>query len=600
MDRMTGEVHAYNTDNGLGADSVRSIGEDKNGNIFIGTVLATSKITPDGEITTYTDIDDLYFVRSFAPTEDGSMAGVTNNGKLFLFRDDTILDIKEYQKTEGIDYRAVAVGAKRILVGTSEDVVECFHIVDDRFVYDRMYRLPDTSFANSIIYSNMLEGFFYCCENGMGFMDEHTGDRFNMRHKDFEGAVSSACVDNQGNIWFASTKHGLMKYSRTPFKNMFSRAGLPKDVVNAVLEKDGELYIGSDSGLHVISLETEEEIEKPFLEELSGVRIRNIMEDSRGQIWISTYGKNGIYYIDDKQELQYSRKEDQELWGGRCRTTLELSDGRILVATNVGLFFLRDGVVENKIDEENGLSNEYILSLVECDDGLILAASDGDGIYIIKDDKVVGHIGKEEGLNTLVVLRIVPCTGGYIYVTSNALYYDDGGVVRELKNFPSSNNYDVVITEDRNCLITSGTGLYIVPEAKLLEDGEYTCTLLNERWGLTTTFTANSWNNFDGKYLYLCCTDGVRRLSVDDYGSEINSYNLMLDSVECGDETIYSFRRTVEIPASMGRISFHIAVSNYTLTNPLVRYYLEGIPDKGVVCYQNDIQPLVFTNLPGD
>ena len=41
-----------------------------------------------------------------------------------------------------------------------------------------------------------------------------------------------------------------------------------------------------------------------------------------------------------------------------------------------------------------------------------------------------------------------------------------------------------------------------------------------------------------------------------------------------------------------------MAVNNFTLTNPLVHYYLEGTGDPGVTCYQDEITPLSFTNLP--
>jgi acetolactate decarboxylase len=72
----------------------------------------------------------------------------------------------------------------------------------------------------------------------------------------------------------------------------------------------------------------------------------------------------------------------------------------MLIAGNDGVVFLKDGKVDCHINTENGMNNQYILSVMERDDGSILAASDGDGIYVIKDDEVVGHIGSEEGLKS--------------------------------------------------------------------------------------------------------------------------------------------------------------------------------------------------------
>ena len=166
---------------------------------------------------------------------------------------------------------------------------------------------------------------------------------------------------------------------------------------------------------------------------------------------------------------------------GQARSAIELSDGRILVASKTGLFFLKDKEVVATLGEKDGLNNQLILSMVEREDGSILAASDGDGIYIIKNDRVIGHIGEPEGLLSSVVLRIVKGTDGYFYVTSNAIFYDDGTSIRMLKNFPYSNNYDILISDDGMCWITSSAGLFVVDEKTMVEDGEYACTLLNKK-----------------------------------------------------------------------------------------------------------------------
>ena len=52
------------------------------------------------------------------------------------------------------------------------------------------------------------------------------------------------------------------------------------------------------------------------------------------------------------------------------------------------------------------------------------------------------------------------------------------------------------------------------------------------------------------------------------------------------------------IPPTTGRIRFNIAINNYTLSDPLVHYYLEGTEDEGITCFQSEVVPLEFTNLP--
>ncbi len=339
---------------------------------------------------------------------------------------------------------------------------------------------------------------------------------------------------------------------------------------------------------------------KEYTSKFEDMRIRHIMQDSKGNIWISTYGSYPLVRTDDSEEIRVFDEENDGLIGDRIRFTMELSDGSILVSGNNGLSFIEDDKVVATLGQSDGLSNSYILSAYEKEDGTILAGSDGDGIYLIKDRKVVGHIGKEEGLNTAVIMRIVKCRDGFLYVASNSIYYDDGDSIKMLDAF-YSNNYDVIVIEDK-CFITSSAGLFVIGVDELLRNdysNEY--TLFNKNWGLMSSLNANSWNAlYDGK-LYLCCTDGVRCLDVNSYSKINDEFNVQLNYIETLDDynIIRGYHDRFEIPAIDGRIDFHIAVNNYSLSNPIVTYYLEGRASEGVYCYQDEMVPLSYAYLPG-
>ena len=598
-DMSTGEVKFYDTESGLAADSIREICEDKYGNIYVGTVLATSRISPDGEVKTYNEWEDIYYVQSFDALEDGSVIGVTNGGVFFLIKDDTLLDTSLFDRDEGVSYRYAAYSGEEILVGTTSNIIDRYVVEDNKLNYLGNMEINNFRFFNLLSYDKVNDGFFICCENGLGFLDRKTYKAIDMSSVGFDGAASDVCVDNQGNIWFASNKHGLLKYSKTPFSNITKRADVECGVVNSVKLIGNELFIGTDNGLRIINMITYKEIEKPYSDMFDDVRVRNIQPDSKGNIWVSTYGEIGIVCIDKNNNTTSYSEKNHNLAGSMGRSVIELSDGRILAASNMGLTFIKDGKAVKNLGEKDGLNNKYILTMVEKEDGSIMAGSDGDGIYIIKDDKVVDHIGKEEGLDTAVVLRIVKCTGGYLYVTSNALYYDDGGRVRRLTNFPYTNNYDIKMSDDGMCWITSSAGLYIVRESVLLADGEYKCTLLDSNWGLKTSFVATSWNEQVGKDLYLCCTDGVRRIATDSYDVGIERYRPQLKSVVVGEDVLQGQgKNKCVVPATLDRIEFNISVNNYSLSNPLIHYYLEGAGDSGITCLQSEIIPLSYTNLP--
>ena len=596
-DPNTEEVKLFDSGNGLEADSVRSICEDNNGNIYVGTFMSISKITPDGTVKTFREWDKISYCTSMDRASDGTIIGVTNSGILFTIKDDMLTDLAECDLPGNIAYRAVACSNENILVTTTGNVIERYNITDDKLTRTGSFSIEGHSYFSNIKYSSEYGGFFYCGNVGFGFIDEKTWETTDMTEDDFSGTTSDVCVDDQGNVWFSSSKHGLLKCAHTPFRSLFKKAGLDNDVVNAVFRNEGLVYVGADHGVFLFDEKSAEAVDKPWARSLSGARIRHFMTDSKGNLWISSYDtKPGLFRISPDDTITCFNEESGML-GSKMRSCIELSDGRILAASNKGLSFIKDDQVVATIGNENGLKNQYILSMYEREDGTVLAASDGDGIYIIKNDRVAGHISEEEGLTTSVVMRIVKGTSGFFYVTSDSIYFDDGNAIRELKNFPFTNNYDILISDDGMCWITSSAGLFLIDEKTMAEDGNYTCTLLNKNWGLNTTFTANSWNIFNDGTLYLCCTDGVRVISTDNYMSKDANYQIHLESITQGDIIIHEMNGKFVIPAKSDRISFNVAVTNYSLSNPLVRYYLEGANDNGITCHQNEIQPLEFTSL---
>ena len=593
------EYKVYNKENGLTSNSIRSIGEDSHGNVYLGTSLALAKVDTKGKATSYEDEKDLYYADSFYTLPDGSIVGIGTSGNLFRLRDDKVIFSTKFSREDGIFYRSVSGNGAELLVGTSGNIIDRYLVRENDLFYQNYISVPPLNYINHLEYNESSGGYFICCENGMSFLEPASGRVTKLFNTNFNYAVEDVCVDYQGNVWFASSKQGLIKYSYTYFRNPYTKVGMDPTVTNALLLDGNRIYIGTDEGLRVIDLANMKRVGTSYLANLEKLRIRHIMKDSKGNLWFSTYSEEGLVKVDPQFKIKTFSDEAGGYPGMQCRTALELSDGTILAASKKGLTFIQDDKVIDSIGVDEGLNTSLILTLYEREDGSILAGSDGDGIYIIKDRKIIGHVGEKEGLKTAVVLRIVKCTGGYLYVTSDSIYYDNGRSIKQLRNFPYTNNYDVMITKDGNCWITSSAGLYRVKESALLGNGaDYTYTLMNEDWGLKTSFTANSWNVLTDDYLYLCCTDGIRILDEEVLEHSNNTFEAQLKFIETVDERIFHENGKYVIPASTGRINFNIAVNNSSLSNPTVHYYLEGSSDEGITCAQSEILPLSFTDLP--
>ena len=440
------------------------------------------------------DWDDISGIRSLSNAGNGIVAGVTNSGVLFICSYDRVLD-KTVWNESGVYYTTISHGGgPKLIAGTSAHDLEFISIIKGKIINKNRLRIPEVQYYNDILYDAETDGFLFCAESGMGYIDRTSDKVTLMMQPRFESSVSGVIRDYQGNIWFISNKQGIIEYSKNPFLNVFVKAGLSGTVVNSILIHDDRLYIGTDSGLKIINKDTLENMDLDYLRYFDGVRIRNIMGDSRRNIWFSTYGKDGLIRVSEDGDVRLFNESSGNTVGGRFRYACELADGTVLAASNMGLNYIRGDEVVQTLSEEDGMSVAQILTIIEEDDGTIYAGSDGAGVYKIRDGKIIETIDAAKGLETLVILRIVKCPEGRLYVTSNAVYYDDDNTITRLDRFPYSNCYDVYIDENKEAWISTSAGVYIVHLDELCGNGEYTYTLLDYNRGFNTSLTANAWN----------------------------------------------------------------------------------------------------------
>ncbi len=593
----SGEISFYTTEDGLAGNAIRNICEDDEGRIYVGTSGYLSVIDTDGTVTTHNDWDDINYIRALS-YGDGLVSGVTNGG-VFFFIDKGRLVYHGRCAEDGVYYSSVSCGnGGEFIVGTSTGLIQKIRFEQGDIRITKEIYTGNISYCNMIRYYESRGGCFVCDENGMGFISDN-GKFIDMTKQSFENSVSDVLMDYQENIWFVSNKQGVIKFSLNPFVDLFKKAGMRESVVNALLIRDDDLFVGMDDGLKIIGV-GDNKIKKYDdldLSRFDGVRIRNIYKDSKGDLWVSTYGQDGLVCIaPDNSMISYNEKNAGTL-GGRFRQTIELHDGTILATSNVGMNFIRDGKIIGTLGESDGLKTPQILSMVEKPDGTVLAGSDGDGIYVIKDMKVLDHIGLDEGLETLVVLRIVPYRDGYFYVTSNSLYYHGADGIKRLESFPYSNNYDIYISEDNEAWVSSSAGIFVVNADELVWDRGYSYTLLNHSRGFSTSLTANAWNVAWNDTLLLCCNDGVRCVSTGDHNNIGSDYQIRISAVICDGTEAVIEEGAYCIPSNTMRVQIQPAVLNYTLSNPLIYIYLEGMEDPGLYLHQNELTNVVYTNL---
>ncbi len=140
-----------------------------------------------------------------------------------------------------------------------------------------------------------------------------------------------------------------------------------------IRDKMGNVWIGTEDGLNLLSKENIEKGNYTFKRYLDGYNIASLYEDSKGNIWIGTFS-NGLIYKNNQSFNYFTEKEG--LAGHTIFTILEDKRGEIWLGTNQGISRCN---VERKsflnYNSSDGLQNlefNYNAGLMESKTGSLL------------------------------------------------------------------------------------------------------------------------------------------------------------------------------------------------------------------------------------
>ena len=130
----------------------------------------------------------------------------------------------------------------------------------------------------------MTERCFISTDSGISYADGSGYHRVNTN--DFNNSIDNMLYDYQGNLWFTSSRPGLLRLAKSAFRDVYGTIGMERRVVNAVVLWQGNYYVGTDKGLDVVSRNCHEQIRNELTETLSGKRIRCLYADGEDHLWV--------------------------------------------------------------------------------------------------------------------------------------------------------------------------------------------------------------------------------------------------------------------------------------------------------------------------
>jgi len=610
-----GELRKWGKLDGMKSAHTRAITGDQNGTVYVATTCGIVTIDPEGNLRMMEEeaIAEAN-MRDLRMGSDGIIYGVTNFGDLMKIRDGKLISFLRADESP-------VQGVATMLPDPTKPGSLWFEGGDFGF-YHASYgetltdlEKIDIQPLSSVQQMEYIDGkVWICSSNGIGVLGEdglHVLEGLPMNN-----SIGHVMRDYLGNLWFTSTRQGVMKVVPNPFSDLFERYGLQKRVVNSTCMCEGKLFVATDNGLIVIGengpvsslpltkavTNTGEDAEADdLIALLDGCRIRSVIRDSRDRLWISTWRKFGLLRY-EKGELTVIPQGDGPL-ANSLRAVSERRDGTILVALTGGVNVIDGDRIIASYGEADGIVNTESLTVEEGTNGDIVLGSNGGGIYIINETGV-RNINVEDGLPSDIVMRLKrdPKRDLIWIVTSNAIaYMTPDYQVTTVQKFPYSNNFDLFENSKGDMWVLSSNGIYVTPAEELIANGEINPVYYSIANGLPCITTANSYSDLtpDGD-LYIAGTTGICKVNIEQPFENVDELKATVPFVEVDGRMLYpNADGAFVIPSDTQKLTVYSYVFNYSLSDPQVSFRLDGFERSGTTVNRSDMVPVGYTNLRG-
>ncbi len=611
-----GEIRKWGKLDGMKSAHTRAITEDENGTIYVATTCGITTIDKDYNLGAIEDetIAEANFstVRMGA---DGIIYATSDLGDLILIKDGKL---RRYISIE----ESPLGGAGGILPDPEgngklyqEAVDFALHHVDlsgDEFKVLEDINIEPLKYIRSMEYIG--GKIWICAGNGIGVLED---GRFRLiDNLPMDNNVDDVMTDYLGNLWFTSTRQGVMKVVPNQFSNIFDRYGLQETVVNSTCMYDGMLFVATDTGMIVLddngpltelplkSAVTASGVDMEagdLIEMLTDCRIRSVIRDSKDRMWISTWRACDLLCYDHGNVTAFT--VDDGMLSDNIRAVSEMEDGSIIVAATGGANVIKDGKVIASYSGDDGIDNEESLSVDEGLNGEILIGSNGGGLYIVKGQEV-RNINVEDGLPSDIVMRIKrdPKRDLVWIVTSSAIaYMTPDYKITTVNRFPYPNNFDLYESAQGDIWVLSSDGVYVAPAEDLINDENLSPVHYSVANGLPCITTANSYSELtsDGD-LYIAGSTGVAKVNIDQPFEDINELEVTVPYLEVDGKRVYpDTSGTFRIASDTSKVTVPSFVFNYSLSDPQVSYKLEGFDADYTTVLRSNLAPVDYTNLRG-
>jgi len=278
--------------------------------------------------------------------------------------------------------------------------------------------------------------------------------------------IRAVCEDSEGNVWIA-TGEGLNRLKASTLENLTATSGVPYNSVRALhLDKSGKIWIGWNNGL--LCYDHGKFTTHSFEKELSGSFVTAVREDMQGNIWLGTYSGVKRFCNGRFSNVPNSDGISFDL----VNTLFEDREGNVWVGSREGLARVTPRRLVT-YTRQQGLTHNNIMSVREDREGSLWLGTWGGGLDQLKDDKVKVY-STQNGFPHDLILATFEAPDGALWVGTDF----DGGLIKmkdgKLTRFTSRQG--LINAAVRVIYQDSSTNLWVGTTRGLscLRDGKFT------------------------------------------------------------------------------------------------------------------------------
>ena len=485
----------YSTESGLAQSQIRSIAQDKNGYLWLGTLAGLSKY--DGKkFINYSIQNGLIDNQIYSLASDksmglwiGTMGGVNYfDGQKFhayLFKENMSENIVNaigqdangdlwlatdgagIVKLSGTKYtyfteengvtnnyvRAVCVDHKgTVWFGTKSGI--CYYDGKKFKTLDSSIVQPNN--VSHIFMDRRHDLWFSTFGEGVYSYDGRTFKNYTENNGLINNWIRSSIEDSEGNIWFAS-KFGLCKYDGRGFMSFTEAEGLPVDNTNIVFEdKEKNIWIGSDGkGLCKFLGETFTYL--TVNDKLSSNIVLSILEDKDQNLWFSTFSK-GITKKEGNKTIIYSTNEG--LNNNTVCASLKDRANNLWFCTADGVNMF-DGKKFKNYGVDDGLSAKVVYSICQDHKGNLWFGTT-KGISVFDGKTFKNYLNGIDNIGAEVKSIVEDKNKNLWFATKNGLYKLENNQFKKYTTadgLSNNNLFSLVVDNDNNLWIGSRVGI---------------------------------------------------------------------------------------------------------------------------------------------